>query len=84
MIGSKNLTGETDVQAFTFPGQAHFAIPGATKHCADCAFWSPKYQGDKRAICRKAAMLTWCTKTVQVPGYARVCKHFEERCSTPD
>jgi hypothetical protein len=79
MIGTKNLTGETDVQAFTFPGQAHFAIPGATTYCRDCVFWSPKYRDDKKAVCRKAAMLTYRTQTQQVPGYAKICKHFEGR-----
>ena len=40
MIGSKYLTGETIKQGITFPGQAHFAIPGATEHCVNCWYWA--------------------------------------------
>jgi hypothetical protein len=79
MIGSNHLTEETTEQGITFPGQAHFAIPGATRVCRECLYWSPRYQDDTRAICRKAATLTYRTQTQRVPGYAKICKHFEER-----
>jgi hypothetical protein len=79
MIGSKYLTGETAAQEITWPGQAHFAIPGAKRKCRDCAFWALRYKDDKRAICSKAAMLTPRKQTQRIPAYATICKYFEER-----
>ena len=76
MIGNKYLTGETPGQALTFPGQAHFAIPGATLRCADCWFWKPKRQGDRSAVCEKAASMIRGDRPRAVPAYATICRHF--------
>jgi hypothetical protein len=82
MLGSKNLMGETAAQLLTFPGQAHFAIPGSKKHCRDCWFWSPKRKGDKRAICGKAVSMMSRRgappSVPAVPAYASICQYFTE------
>lgn len=77
MIGSKYLTGETIKQGITFPGQAHFAIPGATEHCVNCWYWSPKRERDKRAVCGKAAsMIRSGERPRAIPAYATICQYF--------
>ena len=76
MIGNKYLTGETASQAITFPGQAHFAIPGAKARCADCWFWNPKRKGDGRAVCSKAASMIRGDRPRAIPGYATICQYF--------
>jgi hypothetical protein len=78
MLGSKNLTGETPRQVYTFPGQAHFAIPSAKKRCGDCWFWSPKRAGDKRAICGKAASMSHGARQPAIPNTAFICQYFTE------
>jgi hypothetical protein len=81
MIGSKYLTDETLEQAATFPGQAHFAIVGATRCCQDCVHWRPYRAGDRKAVCEKA----WISRNPppKVPAYATICKHFEKRSPRP-
>jgi hypothetical protein len=82
MIGGKNLTGETAAQGITFPGQASFAIPGASKKCADCWWWKPTKAGDKRAICGKASSMIGAARARAVPAYATICKYFRETAPT--
>ena len=76
MIGDKNFMGVTSVQVQTFPGQAHFAIPGAAKVCADCWFWQPIRRGDKKAVCAKAASMIRGDRPRAVPAYAKICQYF--------
>ena len=77
-LGTQHLTGETAAQWMTFPGQAHFAIPGAKKHCFQCVFWVPKRKGDKKAICGKAAELLRNQRPRAIPRHAIICQYFEE------
>lgn len=76
MLGDKNLMGVSDAQVHTFPGQAHFAIPGATKRCSDCWYWVPKRQGDKKAVCEKAVQMQRGVRPRAVPAYAKICQYF--------
>jgi hypothetical protein len=78
-IGSSNLTGETQAQTLTFPGQAHFAIPGAKKRCHQCGFWEPKRARDNMAICGKAVQLLCTDSPRRIPGSAIICRYFEEK-----
>jgi hypothetical protein len=84
MLGNKYLTGETVAQGITFPGQAHFAIPGAKKVCRDCWFWSPRRAGDKKAVCGKAASMTPGQRPMAVPRYATICQYFRQDAPTAD
>ena len=78
-IGSSNLTGETQAQTLTFPGQAHFAIPGAKKRCHQCLFWESKRPRDRAAICGKAVQLLPTDSPRRIPGSAIICRYFEEK-----
>ena len=78
-LGSGYLTDESAEQAITYPGQAHFAIPGATRHCFECDFWAPRREKDKKAVCLKAAGLLRDASPPQVPRQARICRYFKER-----
>jgi hypothetical protein len=80
-IGSPNLTGETQAQTMTFPGQAHFAIPGAKKRCYQCLFWQPKRERDRAAICVKAMQLLRTDSPRRIPANAVICQYFEEKTS---
>jgi hypothetical protein len=82
MIGDKNLTGVSNAQMLTFPGQAHFAIPGATAHCGDCWFWSPQRKGDKKAVCGKAVSMQKGIRPRAFPAYATICQYFTK--TAPD
>jgi hypothetical protein len=84
MIGDKNLTGVSDAQVQTYPGQAHFAIPGAKRFCGECWFWVPTKRGDKRAICGKAAQLQSGVRPRAVPSFAKICQYFRENAPTAD
>jgi hypothetical protein len=77
VLGSKNLTAETAEQAYTFPGQAHFAVFGAGRHCFECWYWNPRRKSDKRAICSKAAQMMR-SETPRVPRHATICQYFTE------
>jgi hypothetical protein len=77
MIGAKHLTEETDAQALTHPGQAHFAIPRAKARCRECVFWKPDRKSDQAALCQKAQALIFRLRLPKVPGGATICKHFE-------
>jgi hypothetical protein len=84
MLGSKNLTGETSAQVITFPGQAHFAIPGAKRVCCDCWFWSPRRLSDKRGVCGKAASMMSRRGPPPIPRYATICQYFTETAPSAD
>jgi hypothetical protein len=79
-LGTPHLTLETTEQAFTYPGQAHFAIPNATRRCAECELWSPKRKRDKLGTCLAAARMLGKDPR-QIPRIAVICKYFEERSS---
>jgi hypothetical protein len=76
-LGSDHLTLERAEQWLTHPGQAHFAIAGAKRHCFECAFWSPKSAKSSRAICGKAAQLLHNQTPRPIPRNATICKYFE-------
>lgn len=76
MLGDKNLMGVSAAQVHTFPGQAHFAIPGASKCCGDCWWWQPTRQGDKKAVCGKAASMIRGDRPRAIPKYAKICQYF--------
>ncbi len=78
MIGANHLTGETAAQWMTHPGQAHFAIPGATKKCGDCRFWHLNRPSHRKAICGKAVELLRGQRPRAIPVYATICQYFEE------
>jgi hypothetical protein len=84
MLGSKYLTGETHAQVITYPGQAHFAIPGAKAVCRDCWFWSPRRPNDKRAVCGKAASMSPGRRPASIPRYATICQYFTETAPAAD
>ena len=78
-LGSDHLTGETNEKAFTFPGQAHFAIYGSARRCFECDYWTPRRKSDKKAVCLKAAAMMRDASPPQVPRAALICRYFEER-----
>ena len=80
-LGSDHLTNETAEQAATFPGQAHFAIPGAKHRCFECSYWAPLRESAKFAVCLKAAALMRNASPRKVPRNAVICRYFEERHS---
>ena len=70
---------ETPERTITYPGQAHFAIPGAEHRCFECRYWTPRRKDDKKAVCLKAAALMRNASPPLVPRNAVICKYFEER-----
>lgn len=84
MIGSEHLTGETRRQGITFPGQAHFAIPGATRKCGDCWYWAPRRANDKKATCEKARRMLRNETPRAFPAYATICQYFTETAPSAD
>ena len=83
-LGTPHLTGESLRQGITFPGQAHFAIPGATRQCGDCWHWAPRRPSDKKAICNKAAQMLRNQRPRAIPGYATICQYFTETAPSAD
>ena len=83
-LGTPHLTGETLRQGITYPGQAHFAIPGATRKCFDCYYWVPKRPSDRKAICLKAEQLLRNERPRAIPSYATICQHFTETAPSAD
>ena len=81
LLGSDYLTSRTAEQAATHPGQAHFAIPGAQRHCFECRYWAPVHtqKDPKSAVCLKAAALMRNASPRKVPRNALICKYFEDR-----
>jgi hypothetical protein len=78
MIGTNHLTGETSAQWITHPGQAHFAIPGATAKCGDCWYWAPRQPSDRRAVCNKAWELLRGQRPRAIPNTATACQYFTQ------
>jgi hypothetical protein len=77
MTGLPHLTGASDAQVLTYPGQAHFAVAGEARKCGDCTFWTPNGQkGATTAICAKARAIGAPKK---IPSFASACKYFEAR-----
>ena len=81
-LGTEHLTAENAAQWMTHPGQAHFAIPDAKRHCVDCVFWSPRRPRDLKAICGKAAQLLPGQYLRAIPRNAVICQYFEEAPAT--
>ena len=76
-LGLDHMMGETPERTITYPGQAHFAIPGAKHHCFECRYWTPRHRSNK-AVCLKAAALLHDASPPLVPRNALICKYFEE------
>jgi hypothetical protein len=83
-VGADHLTLERAEQWLTHPGQAHFAIAGAKRHCFECSFWLPEYKNSSRAICGKAAQLLHNQTPRKIPRNATICKYFEARGASVD
>ena len=79
MIGSKYLADLSPEQVLTYPGQAHFAIPGEERTCGGCQFWMPQRSRDRSAICAKARETMGLKQSPKVPCGATICKHFKTR-----
>ena len=55
MIGSKYSVGVTAEQELTQPGQAHLAIVGETRTCAECRHWLSSSPRAREARLRQGA-----------------------------
>ena len=77
-LGSNHMTLKSAEQAITYPGQAHFAIPAAKRHCFECDYWDQKSATNNKAVCFKAAQMMR-RDPPKVPRNALICKYFEER-----
>jgi hypothetical protein len=88
MLGSPYLTMDTPEKTVTYPGQAHFAIPGATRTCRECMEWDNlRGRRDQAGLlrpahCRKAARLSR-TPLPEVPHKASECRHFTANPNPP-
>jgi hypothetical protein len=81
-LGTQHLTGESSAQWLTFPGQAHFAIPGAKRICVDCVFFERRRLRDPKGICGKAAQLLRGQRPSAIPRNAVICQYFDEAPKT--
>lgn len=75
--------------AFTYPGQASWAIPGSSFSCRECMAWG--FANVPVEYYATTGMLKprECTAAVlplpkpQVPHYARACRHFAKNPNAP-